>query len=648
MLYFCQTSMIDTKKYKILSQIDSPEDLKKFPLKDLPKVCEELRCFIIESASKNPGHFGASLGVVELTVAMHYVYNTPEDQIIWDVGHQAYGHKILTGRRDVFHTNRTYKGISGFPNPKESIYDSFGVGHSSTSISAALGMAVAAKLKGEKHQTVAVIGDGALSGGMAFEGLNNMAATNSNMLIILNDNKIAIDESTGALKEYLTDIATSKTYNRVKDDVWNFLGRINRLGANVQGFTQKIDNAIKSIIMRNSNLFESLNIRYFGPVDGHDVVLLSKLLDDIKDIPGPKLLHIITKKGKGFKEAEQNQTKWHAAPGKFDVLTGKLLDQNKDTNKPQKYQDIFGDAIVELAKTNEKIVAITPAMLSGSSLIKMQKEFPDRCFDVGIAEQHAVTFAAGLAIRGLKPFCNIYSTFVQRAFDQIVHDVALQNLPVIMCLDRAGLVGNDGATHHGAFDISFLRCIPNLTIAAPRNEFQLRNLMFTAQLDKNNFPFVIRYPRGESTQPPSKPEFKELEIGKGECVIKGENIAIISIGTPGNTAIQVAKDLKNDNIQISVYDMIFAKPLDLDLLFEIFNNHQHIITIEDNSLMGGFGSEIAEIITDHKIDIELTRLGIPDKFIEHGCPADLIRDCGYDYTYLLSAVKKICKLFINC
>ena len=648
MLYFCQTSMIDTKKYKILSQIDSPEDLKKFPLKDLPKVCEELRCFIIESASKNPGHFGASLGVVELTVAMHYAYNTPEDQIIWDVGHQAYGHKILTGRRDVFHTNRTYKGISGFPNPKESIYDSFGVGHSSTSISAALGMAVAAKLKGEKHQTVAVIGDGALSGGMAFEGLNNMAATNSNMLIILNDNKIAIDESTGALKEYLTDIATSKTYNRVKDDVWNFLGRINRLGANVQGFTQKIDNAIKSIIMRNSNLFESLNIRYFGPVDGHDVVLLSKLLDDIKDIPGPKLLHIITKKGKGFKEAEQNQTKWHAAPGKFDVLTGKLLDQNKDTNKPQKYQDVFGDAIVELAKTNDKIVAITPAMLSGSSLLKMQKEFPDRCFDVGIAEQHAVTFAAGLAIRGLKPFCNIYSTFVQRAFDQIVHDVALQNLPVIMCLDRAGLVGNDGATHHGAFDISFLRCIPNLTIAAPRNEFQLRNLMFTAQLDKNNFPFVIRYPRGESTQPPSKPEFKELEIGKGECVIKGENIALVSIGTPGNTAIQVAKDLKNDNIQISVYDMIFAKPLDLDLLFEIFRNHQHIITIEDNSLMGGFGSEIAEIITDHKIDIELTRLGIPDKFIEHGCQAELIRDCGYDYTYLLSAVKKICKLFINC
>ncbi|NCC88006.1 MAG: 1-deoxy-D-xylulose-5-phosphate synthase, partial [Clostridia bacterium] len=624
--------MIDTKKYKLLSQIDSPEDLKKFSLRDLPKICEELRCFIIESASKNPGHFGASLGVVELTVALHYAYNTPDDQIVWDVGHQAYGHKILTGRRDVFHTNRAYKGISGFPNPKESKYDSFGVGHSSTSISAALGMAVAAKLKGDKHQTIAVIGDGALSGGMAFEGLNNMAATNSNMLIILNDNKIAIDESTGALKEYLTDIATSKTYNRVKDDVWNFLGRINRLGANVQGFTQKIDNAIKSIIMRNSNLFESLNIRYFGPVDGHDVVLLSKLLDDIKDIPGPKLLHIITKKGKGFKEAEQNQTKWHAAPGKFDVLTGKLLDQNKDINKPQKYQDVFGDAIVELAKTNPKIVAITPAMLSGSSLLKMHKDFPDRCFDVGIAEQHAVTFAAGLAIRGLKPFCNIYSTFVQRAYDQIVHDVALQNLPVVMCLDRAGLVGNDGATHHGAFDISFLRCIPNLTIAAPRNEFQLRNLMFTAQLDKNNFPFVIRYPRGESTQPPSEPEFKELEIGKGECVIKGEDLAIVSIGTPGNTAIKLAQDLKDDNINISVYDMIFVKPIDMNLFFDIVRNHKHIITIEDNAIKGGFGSLIAELILENKIDIDLTTLGIPDKFIEHGCQSELIQHCGYDYT----------------
>ncbi|MDD4148725.1 MAG: 1-deoxy-D-xylulose-5-phosphate synthase [Bacteroidales bacterium] len=632
--------MIDTKKYKLLCEINSPDDLKKYDLQDLIKICEELRCFIIEAASQNPGHFGASLGVVELTVALHYAYNMPKDQIVWDVGHQAYGHKILTGRRDVFYTNRTYKGISGFPNPKESIYDSFGVGHSSTSISAALGMAVAAKLKGENTQTIAVIGDGALSGGMAFEGLNNVAATKSNVLIILNDNKIAIDENTGALKEYLTDIATSKTYNRVKDDVWNFLGRINRLGPNVQGFTQKIDNAIKSIIMRNSNLFESLNIRYFGPVDGHDVVLLTKLLEDIKSIPGPKLLHIITKKGKGFKAAEKNQTQWHAAPGKFNIETGELLDKNIDNTCPQKYQDIFGDAIVELAKTNNKIVAISPAMISGSSLIKMQKEFPERCFDVGIAEQHAVTFAAGLAIRGLKPFCNIYSSFSQRAYDQIIHDVAIQNLPVIMCLDRAGLVGNDGATHHGAFDISFLRCIPNLTIASPRNEFQLRNLMYTAQLDKNNFPFVIRYPRGHSTEKPSKPEFSEIEIGKGECLVKGENIAIISIGTMGNCALQVAKELQKENINISVYDMIFVKPLDKELVKEVLNNHQNIITVEDNIISGGFGSLIAEYIADENFNVKLTRLGIPDRFIEHGSQPELTKDCKLDYSYLLSTVKK--------
>ncbi len=640
--------MIDISKYKTLSKIDSPADLKKVDLKELAKLCEELRCFIIESASENPGHFGASLGVVELTVALHYSLNTPKDMIVWDVGHQAYGHKILTGRRDVFYTNRSYNGISGFPNRFESEYDSFGVGHSSTSISAALGMAVASKLQGETNQTVAVIGDGALTGGMAFEGLNNVAETNSNVTIILNDNKIAIDESTGALKEYLTDIATSKTYNRVKDDVWNFLGRVNKLGANVQGFTQKIDNAIKSIIMRNSNLFESLNIRYFGPVDGHDVVLLSKLLNDIKDIPGPKLLHVITKKGKGFKEAEKNQTKWHAAPGKFDISTGRLLETSQDETKPQKYQDVFGDAIVELARANKKIVAISPAMLSGSSLLKMQKEFPDRCFDVGIAEQHAVTFAAGLATKGIKPFCNIYSTFSQRAFDQIVHDVALQKLPVILCFDRAGLVGNDGATHHGAFDISFLRCIPEMVIAAPRNEFQLRDLMYTAQLDEINFPIVIRYPRGLSTEKPSKIEFNKIQIGKGKCLKEGENIAIVSIGTPGNTAYKVAKDLELEGMNISVYDMIFAKPLDTNLLDEIIKKHKHIISIEDNSISGGFGSAISEIITDKNHDVELTRLGIPDRFIEHGSQEQLIQDCGYDYTYLLQAVKKICKLLIKC
>lgn len=640
--------MIDISKYKRLKEINSPADLKKTDLKDLTAVCEELRCFIIESASKNPGHFGASLGVVELTVALHYAYNTPEDQIVWDVGHQAYGHKILTGRRDLFYTNRNYKGISGFPNPKESVYDSFGVGHSSTSISAALGIAKGAALLGKKINTVAVIGDGSLTGGMAFEALNNMASSGENVLIILNDNKIAIDESTGALKEYLTDIATSKTYNRVKEDVWNFLGRINRLGANVQGFTQKIDNAIKSIIMRNSNLFESLNIRYFGPIDGHDVVLLTKLFDDIKSIPGPKLLHVITKKGKGFKAAEQNQTLWHAAPGKFDVKTGEILSPDPCAGEPQKFQDIFGDAIVELARVNPKIAAITPAMVSGSSLGKMLCEFPERCFDVGIAEQHAVTFSAGLAKQGMIPFCNIYSSFIQRAYDQIIHDVALQNLKVIFCLDRAGIVGHDGATHHGAYDLSFLRCIPNLVIAAPRDEFQLRNLMFTAQLEKHKFPIAIRYPRGKSTKPKSEINFDEIEIGKGVQLKSGADIAIISAGTPGNTALKAAENLEKEGIIVSVYDMIFIKPLDKVLLKDALSKHKHIITIEDNSTEGGFGSAVTEFANDNGYAVKITRLGIPDRFVEHGTQDELIAECGYDESNLQNAVKKINEVFINC
>lgn len=640
--------MIELTKYKRLSAIDCPADLKKTDLRDLPEVCDELRNFIIETTSVNPAHFGASLGVVELTVALHYSYNMPKDQIIWDVGHQAYGHKILTGRRDTFYTNRNYKGISGFPNPKESEYDSFGVGHSSTSISAALGIASAGVLKGEKFNTVAVIGDGSLTGGMAFEGLNNLAVTNSNILIVLNDNKIAIDESTGALREYLTDIATSKTYNRVKDDVWNFLGRVNRLGANVQGFTQKIDNAIKSIVMRNSNLFESLNIRYFGPVDGHDVVLLSKLFDDIKDIPGPKLLHVITKKGKGFEQAEKKPTLWHAAPGKFDLETGELIKQEANADEPQKFQDVFGDAIIELASKNDKIVAVTPAMMSGCSLIKMSQAYPKRCFDVGIAEQHAVTFSAGLAKQGMIPFCNIYSSFAQRAYDQIIHDVALQNLHVVLCLDRAGLVGHDGATHHGSFDISFLRCIPNMVIAAPMDEFQLRNLMYTAQLEKNSFPFVIRYPRGKSSFPKSEISFEEMQIGKGRCLIKAKDVAIITIGTPGKTALKIAAQLDSEGIKISVYDMIFAKPLDTELLKEVFSNHKYIITIEDNSIAGGFGTSLLEYISENDIDIKLKRFGIPDRFIEHGTQEQLIEECGYDFGNLLSDVKKICNLLIRC
>ncbi len=633
--------MIDDKKYQLLKDINSPDDLKKIDLSELPTVCEELRNFIIESASKNPGHFGASLGVVELTVALHYAYNTPVDQLVWDVGHQAYGHKILTGRRDLFHTNRTYGGISGFPSPKESEYDNFGVGHASTSISAALGIAKAANLQGEKINTVAIIGDGSLTGGIAFEGLNNLGASGENVLIVLNDNKIAIDENRGALKEYLTDIATSKTYNKVKDDVWYFLGRLNRLGSNVQSFSQKIDNAIKSIVLKNSNLFESLNIRYFGPVDGHDVVLLVKLFEDIKNIPGPKLLHIITKKGKGFKAAEENQTLWHAAPGKFDITTGKLTDTSHCENEPQKFQDIFGDAIIELAKANPKICAITPAMISGSSLCKMFEEFPERSFDVGISEQHAVTFAAGLAIKGMLPFCNIYSSFMQRAYDQVIHDVALQNLKVIFCLDRAGLVGQDGPTHHGSFDLSYMRCVPNLVIAAPRDEFQLRNLMFTLQLEKHNFPSVIRYPRGKSTQAKSKIEFKEIEIGKGEKIKDGKDIAILSIGTPGNTAIKLANDLEEENLNIAVFDMIFVKPLDNKLLTEIFNNYKHIITIEDNSIIGGFGSAISEFMVDNKFNSKIYRFGIPDRFISHGSQQQLIEECEFDYNTLKLFIKNL-------
>lgn len=633
--------MIDDKKYQLLKDINSPDDLKKIDLSELPTVCEELRNFIIESASKNPGHFGASLGVVELTVALHYAYNTPVDQLVWDVGHQAYGHKILTGRRDLFHTNRVYGGISGFPSPKESEYDNFGVGHASTSISAALGIAKAASLQGEKINTVAIIGDGSLTGGIAFEGLNNLGASGENVLIVLNDNKIAIDENRGALKEYLTDIATSKTYNKVKDDVWNFLGRLNRFGTNFQSFSQKIDNAIKSIVLKNSNLFESLNIRYFGPVDGHDVVLLVKLFEDIKNISGPKLLHIITKKGKGFKAAEENQTLWHAAPGKFDITTGKLTDTSHCENEPQKFQDIFGDAIVELAKANPKICAITPAMISGSSLCKMFKEFPERSFDVGISEQHAVTFAAGLAIKGMLPFCNIYSSFMQRAYDQVIHDVALQNLKVIFCLDRAGLVGQDGPTHHGSFDLSYMRCVPNLVIAAPRDEFQLRNLMFTLQLEKHNFPSVIRYPRGKSTQAKSKIEFKEIEIGKGEKIKDGKDIAILSIGTPGNTAIKLANDLEEENLNIAVFDMIFVKPLDNKLLTEIFNNYKHIITIEDNSIIGGFGSAISEFMVDNKFNSKIYRFGIPDRFISHGSQQQLIEECEFDYNTLKLFIKNL-------
>ncbi len=625
--------------YKFLDEIDSPTDLKSLDVVDLPLVCEELRRFIIESEAVNPAHFGANLGVIELTVALHYVFDVPNDNLIWDVGHQAYGHKILTGRRNVFNTNRKYKGISGFPTPAESKFDSFGVGHSSTSISAALGMAVAAKMRGSDERTIAVIGDGALSGGEAFEALNNAAVSNPNLLIVLNDNKIAIDETPGSLREYLTDIATSKTYNKVKNDVWRLLGKV---GPDIRHFTQRIDNAVKSVMMKQGNLFESMGIRYFGPVDGHDVISLVRLFEDLKNLGGVKLLHLITQKGRGFKPAEDDPQRWHAAPGKFDVATGEVIADTEDPMCPQKFQDVFGDAVLELARNNPNIIAISPAMVSGSGLVKMFEEFPDRSFDVGISEQHAVTFAAGMAIKGMVPYCCIYSTFSQRAFDQIVHDVALQKLHVVLCLDRAGLVGKDGATHHGSFDLSFLRCIPNLVISAPSDEYQFRNLLYTAQLEKNKFPFVIRYPRGKSYHPKSEIEFSEMEIGKGKCLRRGKDVALVTIGTAGQTAVKVADKLQNEGFDVSVYDMIYVKPLDTKLLHDICSAHGQIVTIEDNALQGGFGSEVLEFVSDNRYSIKVKRFGIPDYFVMHGTQEELIKECGYDADSVYEWIKKCC------
>ena len=624
----------------LLKNILFPSDLKKLDLTELPKLSEELRQFIIDIVSTNPGHFGASLGVVELTVALHYVFNTPYDRIVWDVGHQAYGHKILTGRREEFHTNRKYKGISGFPKITESEYDSFGVGHSSTSISAALGMAKAAGFKKEDdRQIVAVIGDGSMTAGLAFEGLNNAGIEKTNILVILNDNNMAIDPNVGALKEYLLDITTSKTYNKLKNDVWNLLGHLNKLGHNYRKLAQQIDNAVKSILLRHSNLFESLNFRYFGPVDGHDVVYLTKLLTDLKDIKGPKLLHVVTQKGKGFKQAELNQTTWHA-PGKFDKNTGEILKITTDEPLPPKYQDVFGHTILELAKQNEKIVGITPAMPTGSSLNMMMKEMPERTFDVGIAEQHAVTFSAGLAIEGMLPFCNIYSTFMQRAYDQVIHDVAIQNLNLVFCLDRGGLVGDDGATHHGVYDLAYMRSIPNITVSAPMNEEELRNLMYTAQL-KNKGPFSIRYPRGRGVMPEWKTPFKEMPVGKGRLVRKGSDIAILSIGHIGNYVVEASNELAKKHIDVAHYDMRFVKPIDKEILHEVGKNFKAVITIEDGTIVGGFGSAVLEFMSENGYSINIKRLGVPDQFIDHGTPQELHRECGFDVEGIIKTVKSM-------
>jgi 1-deoxy-D-xylulose-5-phosphate synthase len=628
----------------LLGQIDIPQDLRdKMTAEQLPQVAEELRQYIVDVISEiGNSHFGASLGVVELTVALHYVFNTPYDQLVWDVGHQAYGHKILTGRRDVFHTNRTKGGISGFPKRSESEYDTFGVGHSSTSISAALGMAVASRYKGEKdRQHIAVIGDGAMTAGLAFEGMNHAGfEKDANLLVILNDNCMSIDPNVGALKEYLTDITTSHTYNKVKDEVWKLLGKVSKFGPDAQTIVSKISHALKGSILKQSNLFESLNFRYFGPVDGHDVVALAKVLEDLKDIPGPKILHCITRKGAGYKYSEEgNPTKWHA-PGVFNKETGEIVKIVPSSPQPPKYQDVFGHTIVELAEQNEKVMGVTPAMPTGCSLTYMMEAMPDRAFDVGIAEQHAVTFSAGLATQGMIPFCNIYSSFMQRAYDQVLHDVALQNLQVVFCLDRGGLVGADGATHHGAYDIAYMRSIPNMIVAAPMNEQELRNMMYTAQAE-NHGPFSIRYPRGNGVMTNWKTPLKGIRVGEGRKVSSGEDIAILTIGHVGNFAQKAIDSLKETGASVAHYDMRFVKPIDETLLHEVFTKFEKVITIEDGCIMGGFGSAVIEFMADNGYTARVVRLGIPDKYIHHGTPEELHADCGFDAASIARKVREM-------
>lgn len=632
---------MDIKAGPILQKINNPEDLKLFGKDKMPQVCQELRQYIIDVVSVHGGHFGASLGVVELSVALHYVFNTPDDQLVWDVGHQAYGHKILTGRRDQFPTNRKYNGLSGFPKREESKYDAFGVGHSSTSISAALGMAMASQYKGEKNrQHIAVIGDGAMTAGLAFEAMNHAGFAKSNILIILNDNNMSIDPNVGALKEYLTDITTSHTYNEMRDQVWNVLGKL-PVGKNFsREMASKLEASLKGIVSKSSNLFEALQLRYFGPIDGHNIHKLIDTLTDLKDISGPKLLHIRTVKGKGYDLAEKDQTKWHA-PGLFDKTTGEIFKKVFDVPQPPKYQDVFGHTMIELAEQNEKVMGITPAMPSGSSLKYMMEKMPHRAFDVGICEQHAVTLSAGMATQGLKVFCNIYSTFMQRAYDMVVHDVAIQKLPVIFCLDRAGLVGDDGPTHHGCYDIAFMRCIPNLIISAPMNEEELRNLMYTAQLDSNELPFVIRYPRGEGVMVDWKKPFSEIKIGTGRKLKDGDQIAILSIGHPGNFASSAIRDLKMEGIDVAHYDMRFVKPLDEEMAHEVFGKYNKVITIEDGTVVGGFGSAVLEFMNQNGYKADVLIMGIPDRFVEHGTPKQLYEEIGIDAEAIKANVRKM-------
>ena len=620
-------------EYKWLDRIDSPDDLKKLSGSDLRQYCDELRQYIIEQCSSNPGHLASSLGAVELAVALHYVFNTPDDKIVWDVGHQTYAHKIITGRREAFRTNRKLGGISGFPRMSESPYDAFGGGHASVSISAAFGMAKAAELKGEQRQVVAVIGDGSMTGGLAFAGLNNAGASKqTNLLVILNDNNMAIDQATGALKNYLVKISTSRRYNAIKRRLWRILSHTPA----VLRFCQKAGNAVKQGLLKNSNLFESLNFRYFGPIDGHNLPELVRALAALRRIEGPKLLHVMTVKGKGYKPAECNKPVWHA-PGKFNPETGERIVSKTEVAR---YQDVFGQTLLDLARADERIVGITPAMPSGSSMNILMKEMPERCFDVGIAEGHAVTFSAGLAAAGMVPFCNIYSSFMQRAYDNVIHDVAIQRLPVVMCLDRGGLVGEDGATHHGAFDLAYFGTVPNLTVAAPMNELELRNMMFTA-LEAGR-PFAIRYPRGNGAGVAWRDEpFAAMEIGRGRCLKEGERIAVLTIGTVGNFASEAIARMEADGIRVAHYDLRFAKPLDQELLHEVGRKFRCVVTVEDGALRGGVGEAVVAFFCEHGYLPKVVNLGIPDRFVEHGTPAQLYAQCGYDAEGIYRTLKSL-------
>lgn len=627
------------KAGELLDKIANPADLRKVPANQLEQVCNELRDFIIDSVAIHGGHFGASLGVVELTTALHYVFDTPNDQLIWDVGHQAYGHKILTGRRDVFHTNRKYKGISGFPKRSESVYDTFGVGHSSTSISAAVGMAKAIELKNEDKKVIALIGDGSMTAGLAFEALNNAGSLKSDILVILNDNNMSIDPNVGALNEYLVEITASQTFNKLRNELYDVLGHFKSAGDKMRKLASRIEKSMVTALTPGS-LFKAFGFKYYGPVDGHNVDHLVKTLTDLKKIPGPKLLHAVTVKGKGFAPAELDPLKWHAQSSPFDKITGESLVKKKPAKKIPKYQDIFGEAIVDLAKQDEKIVGITAAMPSGTGLLKMMQEIPERSFDVGIAEQHAVTFGAGLATQGLKPFVAIYSTFLQRGYDQVVHDCAIQKLPVVFCMDRAGLVGADGPTHHGLYDIPYMRAIPNMVVSAPMDEVELRNMMFTASNYKEGS-FSIRYPRGAANDSIQDKSFSTIPIGKGRILSEGERVAILSFGTIGNQVTPAVNFFKEKGSPVGHFDMRFAKPLDTELIDYVLTNYEQIITIEDGTILGGFGSAVSEYVASKGVNIPVSILGVPDRLIEHGTQQELYAEVGIDSNAIIAKINSL-------